>query len=138
LGGRRFREPHPTTTEIFWSEGLASLFKKPVNVIGSRVGAILDKVEASEGVDGFLDGGEERELEGGVLTFRSHGKSAVNEDAEQGLFFSEVAREAATCVGELGALEVAGIKAMFESILVADLATRLARGRFGRRHRMIQ
>jgi hypothetical protein len=62
----------------------------------------------------------------------------VNEDAEQGLFFGEVTREATPGVGKLGTLEVAGIKAMFEGILVADLAAGFAGGGFGRRHRMIQ
>jgi hypothetical protein len=72
LGGSRLSMPHLATTVIFGMEGMASLFEKPLNIIVSRVDTILDEVKASKGVDGFLDGGEERELEGRVLAFRSH------------------------------------------------------------------
>jgi hypothetical protein len=131
LGGTGSRKPNPATTLGFTHEDLASLFEKKVNSIWSRIDTILNEVKASQGVNRFLDSVEEREIEEGVIAILSGSQITLNESTEEGLFFSKVTREAAFDVGELFAMEVTGVEAMFEGILVGGLSAGFTFGGHG-------
>jgi hypothetical protein len=122
LGGKGIGVPDPVTLPLFGFEGLVSLFEEKVNSIRSGVDAMLDEVKTSEGVDGFSDCIEEWEIQREVLILSGGGQGTVNENTKEGLFFSQVARQATLDVGELFTMEVARVEAMFEGILVGGLS----------------
>ena len=131
LGGAGSGKPKPVPTLGFAHEDLASLVEKKIDGIGSRIDTVLNEVKASEGVNGFLDSVEEREIKEGVIAIQSGSQVTLNERAEEGLLFGEVTREAAADVGEFLALEVARIEAMFEGILVGGLTAGFTFGGHG-------
>ena len=97
--------------------------------IGVTVDFVADADEAREGVDGVGEATEE----GGELEKRGdatgRGEDAAEEDAHEGdLGVDGIGREGGEIGGVAGG-ELLGVEAMFEVVVVAGLASLVARGR---------